>query len=397
MDLLKIIQREKPLFVEDIENNKQAIDDCVRNSRFLVIGAAGTIGQAVTREIFRRNPKVLHAVDVSENNLVELVRNIRSSLGYISGEFKTFVIDCGSPIYTEFYEANQPYDYVLNLSALKHVRSEKDIFTLKRMIQVNVLNTIDTLSLANKHEAKKYFCVSTDKAANPVNLMGATKRLMEKFLFNTASDTLVSSARFPNVAFSDGSLLHSYNQRYLLQQPIPAPVDVRRYFVVPKEAGELCLLSCLLGKKHEIFFPKLSEELHMITFKEIAQTYLELKGYEPYPCQSEEEARSRSKELIAQKKWPCYFFESNTTGEKCFEEFYTNSEALDLDRFENLGIVKPSEQTVVDGHFHGELRHELLDMMGRKNLSKEDVLKFFHKAIGGFDHFETGKYLDSCM
>ena len=233
MDILKLIGRTAPLFDDDISSRRKELEALVSNSRFLVIGGAGSIGQAVTREIFKRNPLALHVVDISENNMVELVRDIRSTLGYIDGDFRTFALDCGSNEYRALMNASEGYDYVLNLSALKHVRSEKDPFTLMRLIEVNILNTIKTVQMAKAQGAKKYFCVSTDKAANPVNMMGASKRIMEMFLMRESESMEISTARFANVAFSDGSLLHGFNQRFAKRQPISAPNDVRRYFVTP--------------------------------------------------------------------------------------------------------------------------------------------------------------------
>jgi FlaA1/EpsC-like NDP-sugar epimerase len=320
MNVLEVIGRTNELFGSDIQTFSGELNDTVSKSKFLIIGGAGSIGQAVTREIFKRDPEVIHVVDISENNMVELVRDLRSTLGYGSGEFRTFAIDCGSVEFEALMTEEGPYDYVFNLSALKHVRSEKDPYTLMRMIMVNVFNTIKTLRLAKKMNAKKYFCVSTDKAANPVNMMGASKRIMEMFLMRESLTQDISMARFANVAFSDGSLLHGFNQRIAKKQPFSAPNDVRRYFVTAQESGELCLLSGLLGNNRDIFFPKLSEHLHLITFSEIAVRYLRERGYEPYECESEEEARDRADELIANKQWPCYFFNSDTTGEKDFEE-----------------------------------------------------------------------------
>ena len=255
MNILRLIGRTAPLFEKDISNRNNELAELVSESRFLVIGGAGSIGQAVTREIFKRNPLALHVVDISENNMVELVRDIRSTLGYIDGDFRTFAIDCGSVEYQALMNSTANYDYVLNLSALKHVRSEKDPFTLMRLIEVNILNTIKTVQMARKQGARKYFCVSTDKAANPVNMMGASKRIMEMFLMRESELLAISTARFANVAFSDGSLLHGFNQRFAKRQPISAPNDVRRYFVTPQESGELCLMSCLLGENRDIFFP----------------------------------------------------------------------------------------------------------------------------------------------
>ena len=272
--------------------------------------------------------------------MVELVRDIRSTLGYIDGEFKTFALDSGCHEFEVFFTNVGPYDYVFNLSALKHVRSEKDPYTLMRMIEVNIFNTIKTLSIASQAGLKNYFCVSTDKAANPVNMMGGSKRIMEMFLMRESLTQNISMARFANVAFSDGSLLHGFNQRFAKRQPISAPNDVKRYFVTPQESGELCLMSGLLGSNRDIFFPKLSENLHLTTFAEIASKYLSELGYEPYECESEDEARDRCHKLIKQKKWPCYFFKSDTTGEKDFEEFFTDNEDLDMKRFSSIGIVK---------------------------------------------------------
>ena len=274
MNMLTLIGRDSELFEDDIKTYEKELSEKVSSSSFLVIGGAGSIGQAVTKEIFKRNPKKLHVVDISENNMVELVRDIRSSLGYIDGEFATFALDIGSIQYDAFIKNDGKYDYVLNLSALKHVRSEKDPFTLMRLIEVNIENTDKTVLQSIENGVKKYFCVSTDKAANPVNMMGASKRIMEMFLMRRSLQIPISTARFANVAFSDGSLLHGFNQRIQKRQPISAPSDVRRYFVTPKESGELCLMSCLLGENRDIFFPKLSDKLHLITFADIAVKYL---------------------------------------------------------------------------------------------------------------------------
>ena len=338
--ILNLIDRDQLLFTGDIQNFSKDLKKVISNSTFLVIGGAGSIGQAVVKEIFKRYPKKLHVVDLSENNLTELVRDIRSSFGYIKGDFKTFALDIGSIEYDAFIQADGKYDYVLNLSALKHVRSEEDPFTLMRMIDVNIINTDKTIKQSIENGTKKYFCVSTDKAANPINMMGASKRIMEMFLMRRSLDIDISTARFANVAFSDGSLLHGFNQRIEKKQPIAAPNDIKRYFVTPQESGELCLMSCIFGENRDIFFPKLSEALHLISFADIAVKYLKDKGYEPYLCNTEDEARELIKILPKQGKWPCLFTKSDTTGEKDFEEFYTDKEVLDMDRFENLGVIK---------------------------------------------------------
>ncbi len=395
MNLLSLIGRTTPLFDADIDRFDGELVAHVKGSRFLVIGGAGSIGQAVTREIFKREPAVLHVVDISENNMVELVRDIRSTIGYGAGDFRTFAIDCGSREFEALFAAEGPYDYVLNLSALKHVRSEKDPFTLMRMVDVNVFNTVKTLRLARDGGVKKYFCVSTDKAANPVNMMGASKRIMEMFLMRESLTQPMSMARFANVAFSDGSLLHGFNQRFAKRQPISAPNDVRRYFVTPQESGELCLLSCLLGGDRDIFFPKLSEKLHLITFSEIAVRYLRQLGFEPYECATEGEARDRADELIAQKKWPCYFFKSDTTGEKDFEEFFTDKEDLDLARFESVGVIR--NLPVFDAAQLDRFQNGMAALRCGAGWTKAQVVDLFFEMLPDFAHMETGKYLDQRM
>jgi len=395
MNILKLIGRSQPLFSHDINRFSEDLISKVGQSRFLVIGGAGSIGQAVSKEIFKRNPKALHIVDISENNMVELVRDLRSTTGYIDGEFKTFSIDCGGPEFEALIKSEGAYDYVLNLSALKHVRSEKDPYTLMRMIQVNILNTIKTVRLARQCGAKKYFCVSTDKAANPVNMMGASKRIMEMFLMRESEEMDISMARFANVAFSDGSLLHGFNQRFAKQQPISAPNDVRRYFVTPQESGELCLMSCLLGENRDIFFPKLSEQLHLTTFSDIAVRYVKGLGYEAYECQTEHEARDRAAELIASKRWPCYFFKSDTSGEKDFEEFFTDGEELAMDRFSNLGVIKNSG--TYDSAKLDFFMDEITEIRGQKLWDKGLIVELFKRMIPSFAHKETGKYLDGRM
>jgi len=392
---LELIGRTSELFEDDLKKYDEELKSIVSSSSFLVIGGAGSIGQAVTKEIFKRNPKKLHVVDISENNMVELVRDIRSSLGYGDGEFATFALDIGSIEYDAFIKADGKYDYVLNLSALKHVRSEKDPFTLMRMIEVNIQNTDKTIGQSLENGSKKYFCVSTDKAANPVNMMGASKRIMEMYLMRRSLQMPISTARFANVAFSDGSLLHGFNQRIQKRQPLSAPNDIKRYFVTPKESGELCLMSCLLGENRDIFFPKLSEKLHLITFADIAVKYLEKLGYEAYLCESEDEARELSKTLPELGKWPCYFFSSDTTGEKDFEEFFTDKEVLDMDRFENLGVIK--NEAIFDEAKLEMFTTQINEMKDKKEWTKEQIVELFFEMIPDFGHKETGKYLDGKM
>lgn len=392
---LKLIGRSQKLFTEDIFDKSKALAQIVSSSKFLVIGGAGSIGQAVVKEIFKRSPKKLHIVDINENNLTELVRDIRSSFGYIEGEFKTYALDIGSIEYDSFIHSDGNYDYILNLSALKHVRSEEDPFTLMRMIEVNIFNTDKTIRQSIDNGVKKYFCVSTDKAANPVNMMGASKRIMEMFLMRRSEKIKISTARFANVAFSEGSLLYGFNQRIAKRQPIAAPNDIKRYFLTQQESGELCLMSCIFGDNRDIFFPKLSELLHLISFSDIAITYLKDKGYEAYICETEDEARELIKTLPEQKKWPCLFMASNTTGEKDFEEFYTNKELLDVSMFKNIGVIK--NKLRYDENKLNDFEMKIRNLKSKGIWSKQEVVNEFFKMISEFKYNDNGKYLDSKM
>lgn len=394
-DILSLIGRNQPLFSQDISQSESQLADAVSSGRFLVLGGAGSIGQAVCKEIFRRKPLKLHVVDISENNLVELVRDIRSGFGYIDGDFQTFALDIGSIEFDAFFAADGQYDYILNLSALKHVRSEKDPYTLMRMIDVNILNTDKTLKMAINSGCKKYFCVSTDKAANPVNMMGASKRIMELFLQFHSNQICISTARFANVAFSDGSLLHGFNQRLEKQQPIAAPNDIRRYFVTPQESGELCLMSCIFGENGDIFFPKLDDNLHLISFADIAVNYLSQKGFEAVCCDTEQQAREQVATLRKQNKWPCVFGSSDTTGEKEAEEFFTDAETLDMQRFEKLGVIKNQPQSE-DSQLRW-FRQQIQQMKQQRHWDKAGLVKLFQQMLPQFGHKETGKYLDSKM
>lgn len=393
--VLSLIGRTRPLFEKDVKQWGEKLAGLVSGSSFLVLGGAGTIGQAVVKEIFKREPKKLHVIDISENNLTELVRDLRSSFGYIKGEFKVFALDIGSVEYDAFIEQDGEYDYVLNLSALKHVRSEKDPYTLMRMIDVNIFNTDKSIRQSIHKNVKKYFCVSTDKAANPVNMMGGSKRIMEMFLMRRSVDLEISTARFANVAFSDGSLLHGFNQRLEKGQPIVAPNDIRRYFVTPQESGELCLMSCLLGENRDVFFPKLSEDLHLITFSEIAVKFLSQKGLSPYLCKDEDEARLMAKELAGGSEWSCLFTKSDTTGEKDFEEFYTEEERLDMDRFSGLGVIK--NELNFDEALLEMFERRIQKMKSELTWEKRDLVDLFNEMLPGFGHKETGKYLDGKM
>ena len=392
-EILEIIGRENHLFQEDLKELNALLCQKTEISSFLVIGAAGSIGKAVSKEILLRNPKSVHLVDINENNLAELVRDFRSDKSINKQNFETFCLDVGSSIFSSFLKSNQ-YDYVLNLSAMKHVRSERDPFTLMRMIKTNIHNSLKIINDL-EDSSKKYFCVSTDKASNPVSLMGASKRIMEICLFKSNSEISTSMARFANVAFSDGSLLDGFLNRIKKKQPISAPLDIERYFITPKESGLLCLFSLILGEKNEIFFPNNSSIIKLLKFDEIAKNVLKTQNYLPYVCESEDEARFKTNELIGDGKWPCYFFVSDTSGEKEYEEFYMENEELNLKKFKEIGIVIPKPKSFdidIDNFFQ-----EINFLEKKKTWSKKEILQIFNKLLPEFNHLEKEQNLDQKM
>ena len=394
MILNKYRKTDKSIFHEDIDDKSLEINKIVSISKFLVLGGAGTIGQAFTKEVFKRNPEKIHVVDINENNLAELVRDIRSSYGYIKGDFHTYTLDIGSNEFKKFFQNDGEYDYILNFTALKHVRSEKDPYTLMRMIDVNVMNTITTIDLSELAGVKKYFCVSTDKACNPINLMGASKRIMELFLFKKRKETSTSSARFANVAFSDGSLLDSFKNRFKKRQPIVAPTNIKRYFITSKESAELCLLSCLFAKNNEIFYPKQNDNLQPILFTDLAIDFLKDLGFDHVNYNSEDEARNNVKKLLSKKKWPCYFSPSDTSGEKEVERFYNSDDILILNRFKNIGIIKNNYS---DNFKLNTFLDKIDNIKSKDQWSKFEIVKTFKDLLSHFDHREKQKNLDDKM
>ncbi len=398
-NILPLIGRTAPLFEKDISVNEAYLSETVRNSRFLVIGGAGTIGSAICRELFARNPKVLHVVDISENNMVELVRDIRSSVGYGDGEFATFALDCGSEIFRAFINEQKKriggYDYVFNTSALKPVRSEKDPYTLMRMIDTNIFNTDSTMLIAKDCGAKKYFCVSTDKAANPVNIMGASKRIMEDLVMAYNKYFKVTTARFANVAFSNGSLPDGWIHRLQKKQPLVAPSDVKRYFVSPEESGQICMLACILGNGGEVFFPKLGED-QMLTFSYICDEFVKAEGFEKKQCANDAEAVAYAAKMgYESETYPVVYFGSDTTGEKAYEEFYVPGEKIDMQRFAALGVVEQTARHTmdeVDGFFE-----KLESIFQKDDFTKAQVVDAIREFIPNFEHEEKGKNLDQKM
>lgn len=398
MDLFHLINRSKNLFDEAVDGNDAMMTAEITRSKFLVIGGAGSIGQAVVFEIYSRSPLLIDVVDISENNLVELIRDIRSAFGSGGSELRALPLNVASKEFDAFIrDEGIKYDYILNLSALKHVRSEKDPYTLMRMIETNIFNALKLAEYAKSIKAKKYFSVSTDKAANPVNLMGASKRLMERFLWARFGDLNISMARFANVAFSDGSLLHSFLQRFEKQQPLVVPSDVLRYFITPKEAGQLCILSMIFGKNGDIFFPSNNEELELTNFVGIATRFLGSKGYAPEFFDSESLAREKKDGLLKSQKWPVLISKSDTTGEKAFEEFFTSREDVVYSQLKGVGIVRGKN---VSHKTSGLDRFEsaYLNMLSSSSpWKKQEIVKIFEDALPELSYRDSGKNLDQKM
>lgn len=392
----KVICREKSFFYEDMNNNNRGLFGRIRDKRFLVIGGAGSIGSSFIKAVLRYNPASLVVVDVNENGLAELTRDLRSSADVeVPDEYITYPIDFASPVFEKMFRSRGGFDIVANFSAHKHVRSEKDIFSIEALIRNNVLNAKKLLELLTEYPPEAYFCVSTDKAANPVNIMGASKRIMEDVIFSYSDKFPVKTARFANVAFSNGSLPDGFLHRIEKLQPLSAPNDVKRYFVSPEESGQICMLSCILGDNREIFFPKL-KEAQMMSFDQIARDLLNEEGFEVLECHSEEEAIEKALELRAgSKKYPVYFSESDTSGEKGYEEFYVDGENVDLERFESLGVV--IEKPIPDKAKIEKLFADLENIFERNDLKKEDVVNILSEYLPNFNHIETGKSLDGKM
>ncbi|REJ80243.1 MAG: NAD-dependent epimerase/dehydratase family protein [Acidobacteria bacterium] len=397
---LALVGRDRLLFENDLQRHAAELDAGVRDRRFLVVGGAGSIGRAVVRELFKRQPAALHVVDLSENGLAELVRDLRSSLGYLAqgGDFQAYCFDALGPELAALESAQshtKPYDVVLNFSALKHVRSEKDPLTLMRMLRVNLLVTSRTLELARRCGATKYFCVSTDKAANPVSVMGASKSVMESLLVHRGQGVPISTARFANVLFSDGSLPDSWRRRQARGQPLVAPRDVRRYFVVEREAGLLCLFSTLLGQDREIFFPRLDPARHLVNFGDLLLRFLEAQGLEPREAASENEARALAAERPEDAPWwPIHRFDSDTSGEKEQEEFFADGESVDLERFAEIGIV--TNHPKVDRETLDAFLTELDRLLESRTWTQPQLLDLMHRTLP-FAHRVEERNLDQKM
>lgn len=391
-----ITGRSASMFLADIDSNRAELTRLVEGKRVLVIGGAGTIGSSFIRAILPFKPSQLIVVDISENGLTELTRDLRSTYKmYVPEDYKTYPLNYADPIFEKLFRQNNGFDIVANFSAHKHVRSEKDRWSVQALLENNVLKARKLLDLLTEIPPEHFFCVSTDKAANPVNIMGASKRIMEDLIMAYSENFKVSTARFANVAFSNGSLLAGFIERIMKRQPLSSPNDVKRYFVSPEESGQICMLACLLGRNREIFFPKLDEK-NMMTFSSIADKFLPALGYEVKYCASEEEARQFAATMPSDsKQYPVYYFKSDTTGEKSFEEFYVPGEHLDLERFTSLGVidsVKPRPKDELDS-----LLKNLETILKRETTTKQEIVSVLKEYLPNFCHEEKGKNLDQKM
>ncbi len=391
-----ITARKSSMFLADIEANRAELTRLVENKKVLVIGGAGTIGSSFIRAILPFKPSQLVVVDISENGLTELTRDLRSTYGmYVPEDYRTYPLNFSDPVFEKIFRQNDGFDIVANFSAHKHVRSEKDRWSVQVLLENNVLKARKLLDLLAEFPPQHFFCVSTDKAANPVNIMGASKRVMEDMIMAYSDKFKITTARFANVAFSNGSLLAGFIERMMKRQPLSSPSDVKRYFVSPDESGQICMLACLLGNNREIFFPKLGEE-QMMTFSSIADKFLAELGYKVEYCQSEEEARKMAAELPADSdKYPVYYFKSDTTGEKSFEEFYVPGEHLNMERFSALGVIDSVQPRPLNelNDFLGQLAEILAD----KDTTKAEIVTVMKKYLPNFVHEEKGKNLDQKM
>lgn len=393
--ILNYLNRKESLFSTDLLANNSILSGNIEGKNLIVIGGAGTIGSSFIKAALRFKPSKLVVIDINENGLTELVRDLRSIDGqFLPEEFFTYPLSFDSPAFRKLFIARGPFDIVANFAAHKHVRSEKDIFSIEALLENNLVKAKGLLDLLVQYPPKHFFCVSTDKAANPVNIMGASKKLMEELILTYGEKFKVSTARFANVAFSNGSLLEGFMKRIEKNQPLSCPSDVTRFFVSPQESGEICLLACILGNSKEIFFPKLDMENDLINFADIFPPLLKELGFEPVILDSDQKARE-SIHMIQDGKYPVFVFKTDTSGEKLFEEFYTEEESFDLNKFNALGVI--SKEPIYSTHQFGDIFKELNNLLNKENLQKSEIVTWLKKYIPEFDHVETGMGLDKKM
>ena len=391
-----ITKRSVSMFATDVEANKDQLSQEIQGKKVLVIGGAGTIGSSYIRAILPFNPATLVVVDISENGLTELTRDLRSTYGmYVPEDYRTYPLNFADPIFEKILRKEKGFDIVANFSAHKHVRSEKDQYSVEALIENNVVKARRLLDLLVEFPPQHFFCVSTDKAANPVNIMGASKKIMEEMVMAYSSHFKITAARFANVAFSNGSLLAGFIDRVMKKQPLAAPCDVKRYFVSPDESGQICMLACILGGNREIFFPKLGEE-QMMTFSSICDDFLQSLGYTAKQCITDEEAKQFASVMSDKtKEYPVVYFNSDTTGEKDFEEFYVKGEALNMERFSSLGVIEEVKScSIIEIN---NLFKELNYVFAQTDFQKSEIVEVMKRFIPNFEHEEKGKNLDQKM
>ena len=391
-----VINRQKSMFTADIEVNKETLRQEIENKSVCVVGGAGSIGSSFIRAVLPFKPAKLVVIDLNENGLAELTRDLRSTFGmYVPQEYRTYTLNFADPIFERIFREEKGFDIFANFSAHKHVRSEKDKYSVQALIENNDIKAKYLLDLLTVYPPKHFFCVSTDKAANPVNIMGASKRIMEDMIMAYTTRFKVTTARFANVAFSNGSLLDGWIQRVMKKQPLAAPNDVKRYFVSPEESGQICMLACILGKNGEIFFPKLGEK-QMLTFSAICDEYVKALGWEKKQFITDEEAKQFADSMpYNNKEYPVVHFRSDTTGEKAYEEFYVPGEKLNMTRFQSLGVieeVKKRSMQEIDAFFN-----TMESIFSYPTFTKEEVVKAIKSFIPNFEHEEKGKNLDQKM
>lgn len=391
-----VTRRPVSMFASDIEANKEELSKEIKDKKVCVIGGAGSIGSSFIKAVLCFEPKSVVVVDLNENGLAELVRDVRSTEGlYVPNEFRCYTLNFADPIFERIFREEKGFDIVANFSAHKHVRSEKDKYSVQALIENNDIKAKKLMDLLKVYPPKHFFCVSTDKAANPVNIMGASKRIMEDLVMAYNQYFKVTTARFANVAFSNGSLPDGWLHRLMKRQPLAAPSDVKRYFVSPEESGQICMLACILGKPGEVFFPKLGED-QMLTFSSICDDFVEAEGFAKKDCSSDEDAKAYASTMGNDTKdYPVVYFKSDTTGEKAYEEFYVPGEKIDMQRFLSLGVVEQTarhDMKEVNSFFD-----KLEGIFVKDDFTKADVVEAIKEFIPNFEHEEKGKNLDQRM
>jgi len=390
-----VTKRQNSFFENDLIKNKEKLTTEIKGKSILVIGGAGTIGSSYIKAALRYHPSELVVVDTNENGLTELTRTLRSDSNIIVPDiYLTYPMSFNSDIFYKVLKKHGSFDIIANFAAHKHVRSEKDSFSIEAMIKNNVLDAKRLLDYLKRNKPSHFFCVSTDKAANPVNVMGASKKLMENVIMSYSNDIKITTARFANVAFSNGSLLYGYIERLLQRQPISCPSDVKRFFVSPEESGEICLLTCILGNSGDIYFPKLDEK-QLVNFKTITEYFFTYLKKDIKVCNSETEAKKVASKMNDDSFYPIYFFKTDTSGEKLYEEFYTPEDEVSFNLYESIGVVTNSLKPRISD-MEVTIK-EIETLFKRESYNKEDIILIMNKILPNFNHIETGKSLDQKM